>query len=300
VLSVLSPATGWLLYAALALVLGSVAARWIVLPGLGDDAMTATWLRDAAIRVGRAGALLLPVAMVLVFARQLVEFHDPFATWSEDARLLLRGTAWGTTWTYGAIGAVLAVPVFVRGARGGGAAWVLTATLALAMGVFPGLTGHANAGALRPLTLAGDALHVWAAGAWVGGLAFVLYAERGWRRRPDADPESLLPLLVPAFSPLAMTCVAVLVATGTMAAWVRLPTVGALVSTPYGRRLLVKLALVATVAVLGFVNWKKLTPRLGEAEGRRALRRAAAWELMVAQVVLLVTAILVRTAPPTR
>ncbi len=115
----------------------------------------AAWLFAAARRVGSAGALLLPAAMALVFVRQLVEFHDPFATWSEDAGLLLRGTAWGTTWTWGAVAAVLVVPVFSMGTRAGRAGWALATVWALAMGVFPALTGHANAGELRPLTLLG-------------------------------------------------------------------------------------------------------------------------------------------------
>lgn len=298
-LAVLSAVTGWLLYAGLVLVVGASAARWIVIPrAIASGGPAALWVHAAARRIGSAGALLLPAAMALVFVRQLVEFHDPFATWSDDAGLLLRGTAWGTTWTWGAVGAVLVVPVFLLGTRRGRAGWALATAWALAMGVFPALTGHANAGALRPLTLLGDSLHVWAAGGWVGGLVFVLYAERGWGARQGPDAGSLLPRLVPAFSPLAVACVAALGVTGVMAAWIHVPTLSALATSPYGRRLTLKLALVAGVAGLGLVNWKKLTPRLGERGGRGALRRGATWELVLAQAVLLVTAILVRTAPP--
>jgi putative copper export protein len=301
VLFILSAATGWLLYAALVLILGSSAARWIILPrldvGAGDQA---SLLHGAARAMGRTGALLLPPAIALVFVRQLVEFHDPYAPWSEDARLLLTGTAWGTKWVWAGVGAVVALPVFLAGTRGR-VSWALASALALAMGVFPALTGHANEpGPLKPLTLTGDVLHVWAAGAWVGGLIVILYAERAWRARGSGDPDSLLPSLVPAFSPLAVSCVTVIVATGVMAAWIHVPTLGSLLSTSYGRRLTLKIVLVACVAGLGFVNWKQLTPRLSEGAGREALRRAATWELLVAQAVLLVTAILVRTAPPSR
>ncbi len=132
----------------------------------------------------------------------------------------------------------------------------------------------------------------------MGGLLFVLYAERGWSVRRGPDAESLLPRLVPAFSPLAVVCVVTLGVTGVMAAWIHVPTLSALATSPYGRRLSLKLALVAGVGGLGLVNWRKLTPRLAEHGGRNALRRAATWELVLAQAVLLVTAILVRTAPP--
>ncbi|MGY8779809.1 MAG: hypothetical protein ACKVIN_17025 [Longimicrobiales bacterium] len=45
---------------------------------------------------------------------------------------------------------------------------------------------------------------------------------------------------------------------------------------------------------LGALNFKVLTPRLGSDEGNKHMRKAAAFELLVAQVMLLVTAILVR------
>jgi putative copper export protein len=57
------------------------------------------------------------------------------------------------------------------------------------------------------------------------------------------------------------------------------------------------LLLVGAVLGLGALNWKRLTPKLGEAGGNDALRRAATTELLLAQVVLLVTAILVRMSP---
>ena len=76
------------------------------------------------------------------------------------------------------------------------------------------------------------------------------------------------------------------------------PNLAALFGSTYGRTLLLKLTLVAGVLGLGFVNWRKLTPRLGSAEGAGGLRSAASVELLVVQAVLVVTALLVRTAPP--
>ena len=53
------------------------------------------------MRLGRMGGVTLPVALSLVFLRQLQEFRDPFASWTEDAQLLALGTNWGTTWIFG-------------------------------------------------------------------------------------------------------------------------------------------------------------------------------------------------------
>jgi putative copper export protein len=299
--AVTGPLTGWLLFAALVTALGGLAGRFLIAPRLGPQPdPVGRWLGEASGGLAVAGGFLLPLAMGLVFYRQLAEFRDPFVPWTEDAELLLSGTAWGTTWTYAAAGAVVAAVGLALGTVGARSGWLLGGAAVMALSAFPALTGHASAsGPLRPLTLTADTLHVLAAGGWIGSLAFVLTAERGWRRRRrEGGPESLLPLLVPAFSPVAMACVATLVLTGLTASWIHLPGPGALVSSRYGRLLSLKLVLVAGVAGLGWVSWRKLTPRLGETSRRDALRGAATIELMVAHRVRLVTAMLVVTPPP--
>ena len=85
-----------------------------------------------------------------------------------------------------------------------------------------------------------------------------------------------------------MACVATLVLTGSYAAWLHVDSFAALVSTVYGRTLTLKLILVAAVLGLGALNFRVLTPKLGEQSGNDAL---------LAQVVLFATAILVRTSP---
>lgn len=176
--------------------------------------------------------------------------------------------------------------------------WVIATASVLPLGTYPAFTGHAaGAEELRSLALTADTLHVLAAGGWIGLLALVVYLEWRWRRDPDTPVWSLPPSLVPAFSPIAMACVVTLLATGTFAAWLHLPSLGALASTSYGRTLVLKLVLVGVVLALGAVNYRVLTPRLGSRAGNQALRRAATVEVLVAQVVLFVTAMLVRTPP---
>lgn len=296
----LAAITGWLLFAALVLASGSLTGRWLIVPRTGAAAPrpadgTRRELLDSAARLGFLAALLLPVAMALVFLRQLAEFRDPFATWGEDA-LLLSGTAWGGTWKVAAAASVAAPFAFALCRAGRPGAWVAATLLVVGLCAFPALTGHAaGTQALRPVTLVADTLHVLAAGCWMGGLAFVLFAER---RRSRAQPDaSLLPELVPLFSPVAVVSVAVLVATGVLASWVHLGGLAALSTTDYGRFLSIKLILVAIVLALGATNWRVLTARLGSPDGVDALRRSALTELAVGQLVLLVTAVLVRTSP---
>lgn len=294
----LDAVTGWTLFAGLVLSTGAVAARWLIIPRtLGVAApLREAWARRAA-EVGVAGSILAAAGVTLYFGRQLAEFRDPFVPWTEDAALLL-STAWGNTWKGAAVASLGAVGAFLAARSDKLTGWWIATPLVLVLGSFPGLTGHAAGVAeARGLMLFADAVHVWAAGAWIGGLTVVLFAARS--RPSDADEGSVDPLvaLVPAFSPVAIAAVALLVTTGALASWTHLSDLGALATTRYGRTLSLKLILVGATLALGARNFRILTPRLGTADGDRDLRRSAAVELALAQAVLLATALLVRTSP---
>lgn len=285
--------TGWTLFAGLTLSIGAVVARWVILPRASADGVAGlAALARRAAAVGLAGAALTALGVGLYFVRQLLEFRDPFVPWTEDAALLL-STSWGTAWKWAVVATLVLVAAFVVARAGRRPGWLFATPVALALAAFPGLTGHAagveDAGGLA---LFFDALHVTAAGAWIGGLAVVLHASRG-----GADGHGTLEHLVPTFSTVAIVAVSLLVLTGTYAGWLHVAGLGALLTTSYGRTLLVKLALVAVVAGLGARNFRLLTPRLGTTDGDRAMRRSATLELVVAQVVLVATALLVRTSP---
>ncbi|HLU66432.1 MAG TPA: hypothetical protein VKZ63_09170, partial [Kofleriaceae bacterium] len=90
-------------------------------------------LRRLLARAGFRVTLLLPPAMLLVFVRQLVEFRDPFVPWSEDARLLLGGTAWGRTYLIGLAVAAI-VPASYALARLRPVGWAVATAATLSMG----------------------------------------------------------------------------------------------------------------------------------------------------------------------
>ena len=294
----IGPLVGWLHFAALVVALGSVSTLALVLGRSGREEIGYDpWMRERVTRIGARAAMVLTLAMALVFLRQMAEFRDPFVAWSEDASLLVGSTGWGRAWLVGCSAAALAALGLSLATDGKGPWFWLGALAVMVAGAFPAWTGHANsAGGLRPLTLAADAAHVWAAGAWLGGLTVVLLTERAWWRAGRGAP-GLLPALVPAFSRVAVAGVATLALTGVFAAWVHIEGPAELVTTAYGRLLVAKLVLVAAVMLLGMVNWKRLTPTLGEIDGPQRLRRAATAELLIGQLVLLVTALLVHTSP---
>ncbi|MDH5759791.1 MAG: CopD family protein, partial [Gemmatimonadota bacterium] len=244
----LNTVTNWLLFLSLAIVTGVVIGRWTILgdPWEGGDPL----LREARVTAARWGGLAtlaLSVALVLVFWRQLIEFRDPFAPLSEDVHLLLRGTPWGTAWILAMADTLVIGVSFALVARGRAGAWWPVTVTGLAVGAFPALTGHANTGDLRAVTLVADTFHVWAAGGWIGGLGLVLLLDHRHGRADRVGATGILPTLVSRFSPVAMAGVATLIVTGGFASWVQLGGIEAVFGTPYGRLLVLKLAVVGGV-----------------------------------------------------
>jgi putative copper resistance protein D len=134
--------------------------------------------------------------------------------------------------------------------RRGRAVVLLGTTLLLA---FTGsLAGHGagrldGASWLVPLS----ALHLAAAGTWVGGLicAAVVVA----RSRTGSDEEWLRP-----FSPLAAVAVAVLAVTGLALSIEFIATPGAAIGTSYGAMVLTKITLFSALLVMGALNYRAL------------------------------------------
>ncbi len=244
---------------------------------------------DPSVRIHRwilvMGSLGL-VSLALLGAGQFAAFRDPFAPWQEDLGLLL-STDWGHNWMIAVAGFVLLVlAVLWIGARSP----VLLLPLALAL--YPPFSGHAAAsGDWTTAALLADWVHVVAAGLWLGALAGLLYLGRNSSEPP-------LVRALGQFSLQARMSVAALLLSGAFASWLHLPDPGALVETPWGRMLGLKLLLVSAMLVLGAYNWRRLSPRVDEPGGPATLVRAAWGEVLVGVLVLSATAVLAGTATP--
>lgn len=130
--------------------------------------------------------------------------------------------------------------------------------LAAALGTIPLLTltmlSHAAAEG-RFLPFFADWAHAIAASAWMGGLLGFSVLLLGPLRRASSDERArLLGRAVPRFSNLAMASVLVLLVTGTYASLLHMPSFSALIGTPYGRALFMKLGLLTFVLFLGAIN----------------------------------------------
>ena len=117
------------------------------------------------------------------------------------------------------------------------------------------LTGHAISTPRPMLHVLLDAIHVMAAGGWLGTLLVVatigLYTALMLpvERRAHAASE-----LIGAFSSFALLCAGTLVVTGVIQAWSHLPTLSALWQTHYGQALFRKLVVIASHRVGGRVQ----------------------------------------------
>jgi copper resistance protein D len=166
--------------------------------------------------------------------------------------------------------------------------------------------GHAGAGIGLggKLHLAGDALHLTAAAAWVGGLIPLLIFI--WPRH--AGLHSLRPrfCVLRRFSSLATLSVTVLAASGVSNTWFMTNGMRNFLGTEYGNLVLVKIALLLMMLGFGAANRYWLTPRLlptnvPTEENARALRLLCAsvsLEIALGLVVICVVAILGQLPPP--
>jgi putative copper export protein len=170
--------------------------------------------------------------------------------------------------------------------------WALAAAAGVIVALGGALAGHARTeGGWLPVAV--QTLHAGAAAVWAGGVAaLVLAAIPAARRAPES-----LARFVGAFSPIALAAVAVLLLTGVINAWDRVGGIGELVSSGYGRVLLVKLALVAGAAAFGLHNRRTVLPALAEQPRAGLIRVPASVELLLQTLVLLATAFLVVLPP---
>ncbi len=127
------------------------------------------------------------------------------------------------------------------------------------------LGSHAAASEAPLFPVLVDLAHLAAASVWVGGLFLFLAGLLVSRRLERPARTRLAAVLIPRFSALALVSVGTLVLTGTYAALQDVGSWNALVQTPYGQALTVKLLLALFMVGLGANNLLRVTPRMRKA-----------------------------------
>jgi putative copper resistance protein D len=169
--------------------------------------------------------------------------------------------------------------------------------------------GHAGAtgGRQGVIHLLANSLHLLAAGVWLGGL-LPLVMLLGTASTVSPSPlASVIPEAVRRFSALGLVSVGTLVLTGLVNSWVLVGSFPALVGTPYGQLLLLKLVLLLPLIAIAAVNRVRLKPRLLASRVARPdgparplvarLRRNAIGEAGLGAVVFVVVGLLGVTPP---
>lgn len=197
------------------------------------------------------------------------------ASRSETLDVVVRETLFGRIWLFRlALSLLLSAVLWIawrRQSRRHGAVLKIAGTLlAGAYAATLAGSGHAaaEAGTDRMVHLGFDALHLLAAGAWVGALPGLLaFLERVG---DSSHPEQLALALSAArrFSTLGIVSVSALLVTGLVNSWYLVGSIAALLGTEYGWLLLCKLVLFAAMIALAAINRLRLTPQLAAAISR--------------------------------
>jgi len=252
-------------------------------------------------------AALLSGALWLMLEARSMSGRSLADVFSQDViGVVLTRTRFGRVWELRSALALLLAGLIVAGDRLGrrrGAEMLGWATLLLGAAVAAALAwaGHAGAtqGGEGEIQVVSDALHLLAAGAWLGALVplALLFA----RAIGDWAWLGVAREATRRFSVLGIASVGTLLVTGTVNSWFLVGGVPGLLGTPYGRLLLLKLALFAAMVAVAAVNRQRLTLQLHEGvaptEALRRLRRNALIETALGLAIIMVVGAL-GTEPP--
>jgi copper resistance protein D len=212
------------------------------------------------------------------------------------------GNDWLIRWGFSAL---LAVCLYrfhrERGWRSRGEGW---AGALLGAGLMASLAwaghGSGDSGDWGRLHVAGDALHLVAAGAWIGALP-PLVLLLAWAQRIAGEHSiAMAAEATSRFSLLGIVAVSTLLATGILNSLFLVGSLPRLFGTDYGRLVLAKIGLFAAMLSIAAVNRFRLLPLLsGQTSGPalRRLRRNGLIETGLGFLVLAIVGVL-GTMPP--
>ena len=255
-------------------------------PALGTNAAAMTSAARTAARIGCIGALLRLLALAMSINSAMAEKHLPLGA-ALTARPSMLVTEVMT------VVAVMAFGLAAVATRESPVAWAIAgiSTLIVMLGAL--VTTH--------LARVVNPLHVFAASMWIGTLIVLVAAGATTALGSTMETGARGPavaMLVSRFSTIALWSSGLLVLTGVTTAYRHLGQLSALWTSVYGKTLIGKLCLVAVVFALGAYNNQRLKPSLGSEEAGRRLARTATFEIAIAAIVLIVTAVLVNLPAP--
>ncbi len=283
----------WGYYLAIALLVGGLAFRVVLLRGLELPPR----LRRALLISTAAGVVAsIEIGVVGFLLRAVNVLQVPFAEFLYgDLSPLANGTRFGQAFIALTLGFVV-VAALITFAWLSDRTWPLAVALPFTLALCTGLalSGHSSTGGQAWASELADWVHFSAAAIWVGGLATMAICL--WGTAPELRRVVFL-----RFSRLAVALVGLVAAAGIYLTIRRLTAVADLWETTYGNVLIIKLVLV--VAALAWGGFHHLVARpVIEGQGRDGfvgrLRCSLLGESAVLASVLVLAAILVNSEPP--
>ncbi len=210
------------------------------------------------------GLLIASIMGLLVQAGQ-ASGTEIAAPWDAATSGVLFATRYGTLWiarlvlTLALMGLLLRNVVHVQTSP---REQRLLFAVALLLSLSISLNSHAAGEPQPALPVAADVIHLLAASVWVGGLMSFVLGVWSIRKTEPVLRTRFSAQLIPRFSVLALSSVAVLVLTGLYSAALQIGVLDALWNSLYGRALLVKLLIALSIIGLGAINLLVITPRI--------------------------------------
>ncbi len=284
----------WVWFLGLALTIGSLGLRLIVLRGLE---VPLALDRKIAVAAGIGCVVALQAGVAAFSLRAEDALQLPFGRFLYGDLSPMAATRFGEAFvTMTLVFAGVLALVYLS--------WLLdrvqllVPAFALAV-VFAGGLSVSGHDAVDPgsswLTEIADWVHIASASLWIGGLATM--AILLWSGAPELRKAAFL-----RFSRLATVLIALVLAAGTYLAIVRLPHLRDLWASGYGHVLLVKIALVCCALAWGGFHHFLVRPALDRPDTGYLSRigRSLIGESLVGVSVLLIAAVLVDSRPPAR
>ena len=163
----------------------------------------------------------------------------------------------------------------------------LAALFAVTATLITGASGH-SAVILPYWSIPIKAVHLFGAALWLGGLLWIVTAERHGDRYVQGARR---------VSSIALWAVVLVLATGIAQSALFLPSVQAFYASNYGRVVLLKFAGLLVLVVFGAYH-RRIVPRMDTTMARRRLRRSVRAEIAVMLAVSALGGVLATIAPP--
>lgn len=270
-----------LLYAALLMIVGTAVSRWMVIALTGP----VSELDQALERFGVVASVLALAALLLrALGHTATVFGAADALRWSNIRVIAIESRWGQAWRlqlFAAV-AVVACAFAIRLKRRAG--WFLYSIAAFVLCAMIPRLGH---GATSTGHLVLHILHLVGVSAWLGTLTVIV-----WLYFRNSKVRHTMAILLQCFSKIALPAAGLAVITGVIAAAIYVESFSNLLTTTYGRTLLLKAGGFVCIAACGWSNWR----RMGCSKAPRP--QTLIVELVFAAAVVVITGVLTETDHP--